>query len=205
MASVSMFSVLPSMSSHVHSEPRVPASRQLPFAAISISSRVRVSKTNISGQNSRRVSISRDLFVPKSSASRLTCYVTSDGGEWLATYSQLKEFYDEHQHCSLPEKPETPLSVWVRAQRHNMHEGLLTDQKKKLLNDICFDWESGAAEWNGQFDRVKEFLVKNNANSISRTDDPELGMWLSEQRAANKKHVLSKLRAGMLQDIGVNL
>jgi len=121
---------------------------------------------------------------------------------WKQSYVELHEFWEKNGHCSPFESSARDLGAWVKDQRHNRHEGTLDHVQIMLLNSLSFDWESGAAEWMQNALKVKALCVGGRA-TVSRKDDPELGEWLSDQRAANRHNRLSKARTRKLQKLGI--
>lgn len=124
--------------------------------------------------------------------------------EWEKKYVELRTYYEQQNHSSLPEES-GEVSYWVREQRQARHEGNLMHEKMELLNMLNFDWESGAADWMLSFLEVKAKCEGSTSCTINRKDDPELGLWLSDQRAAHRHTRLSQLRERLLSEIGVNM
>uniref|UniRef100_A0A7S0WF35 Helicase-associated domain-containing protein n=1 Tax=Pyramimonas obovata TaxID=1411642 RepID=A0A7S0WF35_9CHLO len=121
---------------------------------------------------------------------------------WKQNYLQLHAFSEENGHCSPLDENSRDLGAWVKEQRHNRHENTLDHAQVVLLDSLRFDWESGAAEWMQNALRVKALCVGERC-SVSRKEDPELGQWLSEQRAAHRHNRLSKARTATLMDFHI--
>mmetsp|Transcript_34680 Transcript_34680/g.58268 ORF Transcript_34680/g.58268 Transcript_34680/m.58268 type:complete len:231 (+) Transcript_34680:166-858(+) len=121
---------------------------------------------------------------------------------WKQSYVELHEFWEKNGHCSPFESSVRDLGHWVKEVRHNRHEGTLDHVQIMLLNSLNFDWESGAAEWMQNALKVKALCVGERC-TVSRKDDPELGEWLSDQRAANRHNRLAKARTHYLTAMGI--
>ena len=75
--------------------------------------------------------------------------------KWSERYQQLKEFYRANGHSVVPYhyKAFPPLAWWVKRQRHQMRlkqsgqHHTMTDERERLLNELCFVWDTRSAMW----------------------------------------------------------
>ena len=65
-------------------------------------------------------------------------------GKWREMYQQLKEYYNQHQHCNVPTryKGNSQLRYWVDYQRQAYKKNKLSQERIDLLNQLNFDWRS---------------------------------------------------------------
>jgi hypothetical protein len=61
---------------------------------------------------------------------------------WNESYSELKKYYFEHNTCLVPFTEEyKSLRLWTITQRKNGKNNLLSEERRKLLDEINFPWE----------------------------------------------------------------
>lgn len=110
---------------------------------------------------------------------------------WLNVYEELKQFYNEHGHCKVPQvySKNPKLGKWVKAQRtqyrllQNGKHSSMTNARIQLLESIGFIWEANhtANDRKRMLDASlhaaigKMMLEKNNLmkNQPSYSQDPE--------------------------------
>ncbi len=136
---------------------------------------------------------------------------------WQDMYQRLLVFKKENNgSTSVPFSPEggssssnnnnsNELGVWVRAQRHIMQRGELSEKRLLMLNEIDFEWDPLEAQWKEMFDRLCVYQ-QDNAGSTSvpgsYPPDPELGFWVNTQRRSYKRKTLPFPRIERLDEIG---
>ncbi|KAK3283889.1 hypothetical protein CYMTET_8438 [Cymbomonas tetramitiformis] len=123
---------------------------------------------------------------------------------WQRCYNELEAFHKDNGHSSLLSERGTELEEWVRAQRTARKEGRLKAKQINALNSLEFDWEGGAAEWMSHYQQLTTFCNTHGSCNVPKSyPNGELGEWLSEQRAAQRKGRLSAFRAGKLEALGI--
>ncbi|MDB8542794.1 Helicase associated domain protein, partial [Turicibacter sanguinis] len=110
---------------------------------------------------------------------------------WNQMYQQLKEFFIENNHCNVPDRytENKILGTWVINQRKAYKEGMLSEDRIELLNELNFDWNPLETQWNSMYQQLKEFFIENNHCNVPKryTENKALGTWIGEQRKAYKK------------------
>ncbi|GAX21474.1 hypothetical protein FisN_10Hh053 [Fistulifera solaris] len=133
---------------------------------------------------------------------------------WMDHYNQLVEFKNAHGHCRLPPSHENKaLKVWVKNQRHDEIAGRLSDERKKLLDDIGFLWtrkicDAADNKWMDQYKKLAAYKEKYSDCKVTRNGDPKrrkddiLAQWVVSQRKAKRRNRLRSDREKLLTDIG---
>jgi len=103
------------------------------------------------------------------------------------------------------------LGVWVANQRRNFKKGTLSKKRKKLLDDIDFVWDAPEAMWNEQYKRLLDYQTKHIKEGKERSTstvvpqhypkDPQLAIWVKEQRQNRKNGILTGERLELLENI----
>lgn len=117
---------------------------------------------------------------------------------WDKMYNELKMFVTEHKR--MPKHSENAvLDEWCNTQKKKRKEGMLSEEKQNLLDDIGFVWNKFDHAWEQGFKGLKEFFEKNKREPVaegSNTSKPKeeaaAAKWLGYQRDAYRKGVLSK-------------
>ena len=100
---------------------------------------------------------------------------------WEERYSELKVYYEEHGHCSVPLKRSGSLGGWVQYQRQK-RDNLSIDQIEKL-DEIDFIWNVREHQWDQQFIQVKKFIETNGHSCIpSSAEYKSMQAWCGTQR-----------------------
>ena len=103
----------------------------------------------------------------------------------------------------MPKSPLIPstLGQWVSTQRKRKSEGMLSDERIHLLDDIGFVWDQFEQEWQENYRHLKQYADANGNTSVAH-DHPMLGNWISLQRTVRKTGKLSSKRIQLLDEIG---
>lgn len=104
------------------------------------------------------------------------------------------------------------LGIWVANQRRNFKKGTLSKDRQNLLDDIDFVWDAPEAMWNDQYQRLLDYQKQQIAGGKERLTstlvpqhylrDPQLAIWVKEQRQNRKNGVLTAERLELLEKIG---
>lgn len=143
----------------------------------------------------------------------------SNERRWNESYSELKEYYLKHNTCLVPFTEEyNSLRLWIITQRKSGKKNLLSEERRKLLDEISFPWEvqlgarrkrekkdtvTHEEEWNSSFDELltfhnefKTFIIPNDKKYQS------LRSWCSTQRIFNNKGKIQEDRFKKLDALG---
>jgi len=129
---------------------------------------------------------------------------------WNNSYRMAKGFYEKYCHLNVPRdyKKEInyDLNEWFRQQREADRNGTLTDDRRKLLEDIEFDWLYPTERaWESRYSSAQTyFKEKGNLNVPVTYRDKAgfmLGKWIQTQRKNKAK--LSDWQINKLTEIGM--
>eukprot|EP00531_Pseudo-nitzschia_arenysensis_P010816 CAMPEP_0116134982 /NCGR_PEP_ID=MMETSP0329-20121206/10950_1 /TAXON_ID=697910 /ORGANISM="Pseudo-nitzschia arenysensis, Strain B593" /LENGTH=434 /DNA_ID=CAMNT_0003629757 /DNA_START=30 /DNA_END=1334 /DNA_ORIENTATION=+ len=128
---------------------------------------------------------------------------------WEEMFNRLVKYKETHGDANVPLRyPKDPqLGAWVNYQRTTRRQGKLSLGKIDKLNSLEFEWNpmKHAATWEQMFWRL---LAYKNCHGDTKVPfrykaDPQLGYWVSNQRAFYRKRKLSKDRAILLESVGL--
>jgi len=118
--------------------------------------------------------------------------------QWMEKYERLKEYAARHGNCLVPlDYDECPrLAHWVKRQRcqHKIRKAggysTLSDERKKMLDDLGFCWDSHRGAWEERFSHLREFKAKHGHCHVPSTYPPNqsLAIWVKCQR---RQHAVS--------------
>ena len=128
---------------------------------------------------------------------------------WDEMFNRLKIYLENNGDVNVPLRysNDTQLGAWVNYQRTTHRQGKLTAEKVAKLTSVDFEWNpmKHAATWEHMFWRL---MAYKNASGNTRVPfrykaDPQLGYWVSNQRAFYRKKRLSKERQILLESVGL--
>ncbi|WP_146447634.1 helicase associated domain-containing protein [Bythopirellula polymerisocia] len=125
---------------------------------------------------------------------------------WDEMFASLKDFKAKHGDCRVPndwnENPQ--LAIWIKNQRRKYSEGLLSKTRIKRLEKLGFEFNLWEASWEKMFNQLKAYKKKHGDCDVPQrwTENPELGVWVSNQRTRKRQKLLSKERIARLNKIG---
>ena len=129
--------------------------------------------------------------------------------QWNKQYNYLTE-YIELNDTTPRQKEEfpqgNPLGNWMSIQRRNLKLNKLSKEREQKLNKIKFTWDEKEAEWDSQYNYLKEFVKINNKWPTFREEYPKgnfLGNWYNTQRSSYQKNTLSSIRIEKLEELNI--
>jgi superfamily II DNA or RNA helicase len=125
---------------------------------------------------------------------------------WNINFEALKSYKNVHGDCNVIRTYKTEeglaLGRWIGTQR--LRQNILSDEKKKRLEDLGFVWSLYDDQWNESFKNLKiykkEFGDCNVPSKYKTSDGLALGLWVSNQRRSKEK--LSSEKIAQLDDLG---
>jgi len=127
---------------------------------------------------------------------------------WDKAYELLKEYQLENPN-QWPVRGTVyrgfKFGGWCNKQRANNAEGLLSSDRKELLDKLGFIWEPYDEAWDKAYGLLKEYqLEKPTPWPIRDTvyQGFKLGVWCDTQRSKNAKGLLSVDRKELLDKLG---
>jgi len=131
---------------------------------------------------------------------------------WKEQFADLKKFKEDNGHLNLSFADDDrykKLKNWCRTQRTNyrlLTRGkpcFLTESKKKMLDEIGFEFECGAglreAKWKEAYNELKNFKEKHGSLK-DVVNDKDLNHWCNCQRRQYRKFKLGKESAFFNED-----
>lgn len=122
---------------------------------------------------------------------------------------KLKLYRDKHGDCLVPsEHPE--LGSWVTRLRMLRKEGKLPEDRQQKLEELGFVWRTGITKegaellWQEQYMNLKVYKKAHCDCLVPRVydDDPQLSVWVANQRSNFNKGILRQDRTDLLDKIG---
>ncbi|WP_080121412.1 DEAD/DEAH box helicase [Chlamydia suis] len=125
---------------------------------------------------------------------------------WEENFLELQRFQEEHGHCKVPSGyPQNPqLAVWVSTQRYAFKEGKLSEDKIARLEEIGFVWDVFEESWEKNFLELQRFQEEHGHCKVPSgyPQNPQLAVWVKNQRNDFKKGKLSEDRIARLEELG---
>ncbi|MEZ5482880.1 MAG: Helicase associated domain protein [Porticoccaceae bacterium] len=123
---------------------------------------------------------------------------------WNENYKKLKDYFISFGNSAIKKDYDESLYNWVCTQRKNNEDGLLSDLKVELLNELDFSWERSTAgkDWDSRFEEVKQFF--DSTGGFPNAREPIIGMWCVFQREKFRSGDLSVYKINKLDSIEFN-
>jgi hypothetical protein len=121
---------------------------------------------------------------------------------WNTNFDKLKEFIDTNMKTPSvisKNKYEKILASWLYTQNQNYKNrtyGMKNDQRYNEWSNFIEQYNEYFDVWNTSFDKLKEFIDKNNKtpSSMSKNKDEKvLGQWISDQNK-NYKNIIHSMK-----------
>jgi hypothetical protein len=128
--------------------------------------------------------------------------------DWDIRLEQLVEYKKANGDFNVPTNDSQHIELWrwVSKQRDGKNKFRLTEERERKLNSIGFVWNitEKADRWDARFRQLLEYKQVNGDCNVSTKDSQniELGRWVSKQRLAKNKFLLSEERERKLNSIG---
>lgn len=132
-------------------------------------------------------------------------------GAWNACFEAAKEYYREYGDLDIPAACVTPeglkLGAWYRSVRTAYKKGVLSEERRKKLEEIGISWVSVKERtWLSYYEKAKEYCREHGNADIPAdylcSDGKKLGTWVSSQRYAYAKNTLPENYITLLEELG---
>lgn len=131
--------------------------------------------------------------------------------QWHNIYLFAKQYYEDNGHLLVPNTYETAdkikLGRWIGTQRTNYKEGIISEDKIKLLEKIGMVWSVHEYEWMKMYElAVAYYKEKGNLlvpDAYKTKDGKLLGSWIRHQKNRNKTGKLSDKERELLEQIDI--
>ena len=126
--------------------------------------------------------------------------------QWEKRFAELITFKETHGHCNVSDRyPENPqLGVWVTNQRSIKSRGKHTEDRIRRLEELGFEWSQLDEQWEKRFAELITFKETHGHCNVPRTypENPQLGVWVTNQRTNRSVGKLSEIRIRRLGELG---
>jgi hypothetical protein len=133
-----------------------------------------------------------------------------DNLQWMALYERLVCFKTKHETSFVPRNDRTypKLAKWVQIQIQSYQMGTLKKEHEQLLISVGFYFHEfrkhSFGTWSAMFHRYNAHREIYHDVTVFRVAarDPELGNWMKNQRALNKRGILKTDRKRKMDAVG---
>eukprot|EP00526_Cylindrotheca_closterium_P007950 CAMPEP_0113660434 /NCGR_PEP_ID=MMETSP0017_2-20120614/32897_1 /TAXON_ID=2856 /ORGANISM="Cylindrotheca closterium" /LENGTH=675 /DNA_ID=CAMNT_0000575067 /DNA_START=74 /DNA_END=2098 /DNA_ORIENTATION=- /assembly_acc=CAM_ASM_000147 len=107
---------------------------------------------------------------------------------WHEKYTEIVEFFKEHDHVRVIKKDNPSLYNWIQTQekRYKEMQGQkpFSKEELELLEQVNFPFLENQSRmaWNDMYAEVQRYQKKNKGSFPSHKDDPDLNRWMRLQR-----------------------
>ena len=129
---------------------------------------------------------------------------------WDAMFEKITAYKNAHGHCNVPQEWATgkQLGTWVFNQRRAKRKGWTDERRIAKLEEIGFLWElpGDDAYWEQMLAALAEYKkAHGDCNPPQKwASNPQLGIWVGNQRSGRRKGNLSDDQIGRLDELGFN-
>ncbi|MDB4071343.1 Helicase associated domain protein [Amylibacter sp.] len=123
--------------------------------------------------------------------------------QWEESFAKLQQYKEREGNCfvhNAHKEDGHSLGTWVISQRVNKDK--LTPERLERLNDIGFIWDLAIEYWETNFNKLKEYFLREGHTRVPRNfkeDGISLGSWVSQRR--NHKEDLSSEQIKRLNEL----
>ncbi len=126
--------------------------------------------------------------------------------KWEERFEELQEFHRRFGHCKVPASwQEAPkLHRWASKQRTRYSRGRLERSRVRRLEKLGFEWAVLDRQWEQRFEELREFHRQSGHCNVPKEwpPSPQLGGWVSKQRARYRHGAMEPERIRRLEAIG---
>lgn len=110
---------------------------------------------------------------------------------WDVMFQEYCKFYEENGHGDVPKTGEyRKLNTWCKHQRQDLDNGILKEERKKLLNRHNFIWDVPQYRFRKQIIEIKDFILTKGRYPKSGSDnkcESNLGYFISAERTKKRQ------------------
>jgi len=122
---------------------------------------------------------------------------------WERHYRILNLYHEKNGHSSVSQLVKG-IGPWLSAQRVLYRRSELSLTKITLLEKLNIVWnpsDNFNEKWQSQYEKVRSYYLQHGHSNMPRREFPDPGIWISAQRTAYRKGLLSKKRITALDKI----
>ena len=122
---------------------------------------------------------------------------------WEEQFDRLNSYKAIHGNCLVPahDAKYKGLGGWVSRQRSNYFSKRLPADRIAKLEELGFQWDPISAYWEQNYKILKKLKAEHGSCRIPESNKI-IGDWISSQRSAYKKGILSKEKISKLDSLG---
>lgn len=146
---------------------------------------------------------------------------------WENMFQMLVQYKEQHGHTNVPRGYDgstidgRPLGTWLMNQRKDYKVGTMDTTRYQKLEALGIVWDPRAVQWESMFARLEDFQKQHGHCRVPEgyhhryqeeeeaAQDGEmktkLGIWLKNQKAAQKAGRLGRARSSRLLELGAQL
>ena len=138
--------------------------------------------------------------------------LTKRDQKWWTRFGDLEEYKHEQGDCNVPRhyKANQQLATWVKNQRQFYKNNKLASERIEALVGIGFEWARPTgpppddANWWTRFGELEEYKQERGDCNVPQhyKANPQLGIWVANQRQFYKNNKLESKRIEALEGIG---
>ena len=145
--------------------------------------------------------------------------------EWFKKYELAKAYYEHHGNLEMPQSFKTlngyeydengiNLGMWISSQKKAFKKHKMSEERIEMLKKITMDFEieKNDKNWFKKYELAKAYYEHHGNLEMPQSfktlngyeydeNGINLGMWISSQKKAFKKHKMSEERIEMLKKI----
>ncbi|MDB4524163.1 Helicase associated domain protein [Akkermansiaceae bacterium] len=122
--------------------------------------------------------------------------------KWDNWFQQLRDYKEKHGNCVVSQGSENQdLGQWTSLQRVLHRKGKLERHRADALTNLGFSWDVREEAWEESYQQLKTYSQKHG-HCLVPQHKTSLGKWVSRQRRAKAKGLLSLEKIKRLNEIG---
>ena len=117
---------------------------------------------------------------------------------WLNHYERLKDFFEKHGHCRVPQNYSTTQTFYSWVKTQYAFQSRLSPERKAMLDQINFHWDGimknrNRDKWNRKYRKLKAYFDAHGHINLSRKGKQRqpLLYWIQTLRRYREKGKLS--------------
>jgi len=125
---------------------------------------------------------------------------------WKKRYEELKTFKRRFGHCCVPQgrQENKALASWVLKQRGKFCLRKIWPERRRLLDQLGFEWKVHAESWRKRYEELKAFKRRFGHCRVPEKwkENRPLGSWVVMQRWEFRRRRFSPERKRLLDQLG---
>ncbi len=129
---------------------------------------------------------------------------------WLKGYEKAGEYKQKHGDLIIPNTYITDdgfkLGIWIANQRNLMRGSRLSEDRKRLLDELGMVWEVQSDRWHESYEKARECRAQNGSINLPQKfmfNGFPIGEWVATQRKAYRDKRLSEEKIELLEGLGI--